>query len=92
MTMASVPEIVANGVSGQNRLHEPAQIGTRGFQHEMQVIIHQAKHVYPHRVRAHALCQARIEQVAILIIPEYVLLRVPAHRHVIDCTGVFNSQ
>ena len=58
----------------------------------MQVIVHQAKYVYPHRIRAHALCQTRIEQVAILIIPEYVLLRVSAYCHVVDCTGVFNSQ
>jgi len=65
--------------------------GLKLFFELKSVIVHQAKQVQPYRVCTHALCQARIEQVTILVIMENALLCVPAHRHVVDCAWVFNS-
>ena len=92
MPALSMPDIEAFGVNPQQPLHADHQVGLRSFDHQVEVIAHQAKGMHlPLRLLTRLL-QSGQKALAVQIVLENILPAVATVDHVVNRSRILHAQ
>ena len=91
MAVQMVPGIKADRIGSKKPFHSVAQIGLWSFYDQMKMITHQTVGVYlPVTLRAY-FSKSLDPKLAIRVAMDNCFAMIPAAHHVIDRTGIFDS-
>ena len=88
---ALVAAVEVDAVCGLEAVHEFAKITGRRFEHQVNVIAHQAEHVQANFMGLDAAGQAIEKMLAITVVKKDLPPIIAAYGNVIDSTFIFNS-
>ncbi|MEN6335925.1 MAG: hypothetical protein ABFE01_16855 [Phycisphaerales bacterium] len=85
-----MPPIEVHGVRRLDAVHELGEVGPRRFEHQVDVVPHEAKQVQPHLESLDALAQHAQKSLAIGVVDEDGPPFVPSGRHMVHGPFVFD--
>jgi hypothetical protein len=87
VTLESVDAIESVGVKTVDPMHRRRDVGARGFQEQVVVVVHQAVRVAPEAIAIAGVRKNSQERMPVIVIQEDVAAEVAPRRYVVDDVG-----
>jgi hypothetical protein len=89
MAASAMPFVETHGVSGQEALHETAEVPSGCFHQQVNVVGHQADQVNANPILLGAVFQTAKHVLPVPVIPEEIASLITTKGHVVDRAGIF---